>query len=178
MPTFRFTAIVLCALAIAACQPGETLRSRLKPVIGQPVSAGPADAALCSGDPALSRQMIDAINAARTGQGKTLLGVDEKLTQIARSHACDIAATDMATVAGSNGSNIVDRARAVDYPTCGVAQLIAVGGTPQGVMGRWMISAPHRVELLEQATDDIGVGLTRGADGRLWWSVVLGDNCG
>lgn len=129
------------------------------------------------GDPADSQTMVEAVNAARGAQGKTILKNNVQLTEIAQRHACDIAATGQPSVAGSRGSNVVDRARAVGYPTCSVAQLVAVGGTAEGTVASWLVSLPHRAELLGQTSDEIGVGITRDASGRAWWSVVLGEDC-
>lgn len=171
---------ILSAAALAACQPGVGVTPDIDTLLGADIPEMPADealAAMCAGDPALQQEMAEAVNAARTAEGKVLLDPNEKLTEIAQSHACDVAATGRATVAGSNGSSIVDRARAVGYPPCGVAQLVSVGGTPAGVVAGWLGSDPHRVELLGQSSEEIGTGVVRGADGRLWWSVVLGNDC-
>ena len=161
---------------LAACQP----EGRIAPLPVAEVPAAPAEEALaasCTGDPALSAQMVEAVNAARTAEGKTVLDPDAGLERIAQSHACDMAAMGQATVAGSNGSNVVDRARAAGYPTCGVVQLVSTGGTPLGTVNGWLASMPHRDEVLGQPSDQIGAGVTRGADGRLWYSVVLGERC-
>ena len=131
----------------------------------------------CGGDPASQQSMGQAVNRIREGQGKTILDTDDRLTQIAQSHACDIATRGRADVAGSDGSNVVDRARSVSYPTCGVAQLVGYGNTADEVISRWMALEPQRVELLAQETEDLGVGSARGHDGRLWWSLVLGNDC-
>lgn len=177
MPAKPVAALALSLATLAACQPavvGDGL------AIGEVGPVAPAEqslASICTADTASQEQMAEAVNAARAAQGKTILAVNPELNQIAQSHACDMAATGRATVAGSNGSNIVDRARAVGYPTCGVAQLVSVGGAPSGIIAGWMTSKPHRVELLGQMSDEVGTGVVQGADGRLWWSVVLGDDC-
>lgn len=182
MPAKPIAAIaaMLSVAALAACQPQDPVGTGAGLLLGEDRPAPPAEqslAAICTGDPALQQQMIDALNGARAAEGKTILDADPRLVEIAQSHACDTAAMGRATVAGSNGSNVVDRARAVGYPTCGVAQLVSVGGTPSAVVSGWLGSAPHRVEMLGQSSDQIGAGVIRGGDGRLWWSVVLGDNC-
>ncbi|MCQ0971722.1 CAP domain-containing protein [Paracoccus sp. TK19116] len=134
-------------------------------------------AASCTADAAGANALADAINAARSVEGKVLLDRNETLDGVAQSHACDMVRMGQATVAGSNGSNVVDRARAVGYPTCGVIQLAQVGGSPTGIVNAWLNSPPHREQVLGQLSDEIGVGVTTGADGRQWWSVVMGDNC-
>lgn len=167
------TVAVIALVGLAGCQ-------RSGPGGDDLLIDAEADAALtgiCGGDPSLQQAMIDAVNAQRGANGKTTLEIDDKLTQIAQAHACDIAARGQASVAGSDGSNIVDRARAVDFPTCGVAQLVAVGASADSVADNWALSIPHRDELLGQVSDKIGAGAARGPDGRIWWSLVLGDDC-
>lgn len=171
---------ILSVALLAACDTGRSFEGQTDVLLGNAVPAKPATqslAASCTGDAAMQQQMADAVNAARASQGKTVLEVDPQLVEIAQSHACDMAATGRATVAGSNGSNVVDRARAVGYPTCGVAQLVAVGGTPDGVVASWLGSRAHSDELLSQMSEQQGTGVVIGADGRMWWSVVLAENC-
>lgn len=172
--------IILSVAVLAACQPSAQSGSDPDLLLGDDYPVAPAEEALaatCTGDAALQAQMIDAVNGARAAEGKILLDANDQLLEMAQSHACDAAAMGRATVTGSNGSNVVDRARAVGYPTCGVAQLIAPGGSASEVVGNWLTSVPHRDELLGQTSEDIGVGVIRGAGGQIWWSVVLGNNC-
>ncbi|MCF3974049.1 CAP domain-containing protein [Paracoccus salsus] len=170
-------AMLLSIAALAACEPSTVNDSLSVGEVGPVPPAEESLAAICTGDASMQQQMADAVNAARVAEGKAVLGVDASLNRIAQSHACDMAATGRATVAGSNGSNVVDRARAVGYPACGLVQLVSVGGAPAGIVSSWLTSTPQRVELLGQHSDDLGVGAARGADGRMWWSVVLGDDC-
>ncbi|MBK4216331.1 CAP domain-containing protein [Paracoccus caeni] len=168
----RKTAVIalISVVAIAGCG-----RDRGAFPQGEALVAG--GGAVCAADPLLPSAMVDAVNAARAGQGKSLLKPDERLSGIAQSHACDIASHNRASVEGSDGSGVVDRARAARYPTCGVAQLVSVGGSADAAVSRWLASGPHRDELLAQTPVDIGAGVVRGPDGRLWWSLVLGENC-
>ena len=146
-------------------------------VAGDTAPASQSLAAQCAGDPAQAQAMQDAVNAARSVEGKITLVNNPRLAEIAQSHACDMVRMGQATVAGSNGSNVVDRARAVGYPSCGVVQLVTVGGDPAGVVNGWLTSQPHREQVLGQLSTDIGAGMTTGHDGRRWWSVVMGHDC-
>lgn len=172
--SLRFaTAAAIAIATVAACERSEPVGDELFTEVWQ----DPEVIGSCGGDPAMQQAMVDATNQLRATQEKTVLEVDDRLVRIAQSHACDIAARQQPSVAGADGSNIVDRARSVDFPTCGVAQLVAVGSGAQEVTQRWMQSDPHRVELLGQDPDKIGAGAARGPDGRIWWSLVLGDDC-
>lgn len=187
MTPIRLTALTACAALLAACQPGGFGTSptlSLEPTDLAPIETGtPADPAQetlapsCSNDGIESSAMVEAVNAVRAAEGKVILKPESRLDGVAQSHACDVTRIGQPTVAGSNGSSVVDRARSVNYPTCGVIQLVAVGGSASEVIGRWMNSPPHREQLLGDLSDDVGAGVTLGPDGRRWWSLVIGDNC-
>lgn len=160
-------------VALTACTPPGGLRP--DPAVEAPVEQ--ALAAECVGDTALSAQMTASVNATRAAEGKTELASEARLDQIALSHACDMARSGRLDVAGSNGSNVVDRARAVEYPTCGVVQLVGRGASPVAVLGNWMAQPPQREQVLGQLSYQIGSGAVRGPGGQVWHSVVLGNNC-
>ncbi|WP_410216952.1 CAP domain-containing protein [Paracoccus sp. (in: a-proteobacteria)] len=150
------------------------------PLISLPETEPPVEEALaaqCSGDATLSARLSASVNAARSAEGKTVLEQNALLDQIALAHACDMAQMGRADVAGSNGSNVVDRARAVGYPTCGVAQLVGTAGTPEGAVATWLSATPQREQVMGQLSYQVGAGTVRGSDGRLWHSAVLGNNC-
>ncbi|TJZ94097.1 CAP domain-containing protein [Paracoccus gahaiensis] len=169
---FRSSLSLVCLMSLSACATG--------PMISLPETAPAAEEALaaqCAGNPEQGARLGAAVNAARAADGKTVLAQSEALDTIALSHACDMAQQGRADVAGSNGSNVVDRARSVGYPTCGVAQLVGSGGTPEGTVAAWTVPGPQREQVMGQLSYEIGSGVVQGADGRLWHSVVLGNDC-
>lgn len=131
----------------------------------------------CTGDAPTADRLRELVAASRAAQGKETLKENDLLNRIALYHACDMARTGRADVAGSDGSNVVDRARAVGFPTCSVTQLVGAGGTADGTVAGWLSQDAQRVQILGQSDAAIGSGAARGADGRMWHSVVLGDNC-
>lgn len=169
---FKVSLIAASAVvALAGCQSGF-------PALSQPQP--PAEEALalqCSGDALAAQQLREGIAAARATEGKTALTESELLNRIAASHACDMARMGRADVAGSNGSNVVDRARAVGYPTCGVVQLVGSGSSAPATVAGWMVPGPNREQVLGQLSYEIGTGSARSADGRMWHSAVLGNDC-
>lgn len=175
MPVFRPVAAFALLSVLAACQQGTGVALPWQTPSVPPVEE--ALAAECPADPAMATAMDEAINALRQQQGKTNLTQAPLLARIAQSHACDMARTGRLGVEGSNGSSVVDRARAVGYPTCGVVQLVAQNGSAAGAVALWNGQEAQRTELLGQPSRQIGSGSAVGADGRIYWSVVLGDNC-
>lgn len=174
MSTFRILSTAAALAALAACQQGAELEMPW----GR--TAAPAEqslAAQCASDPTISAQLDSAVNAARQAEGKTLLDSAPLLAQAAQSHACDMAQRGRLDVEGSNGSSVVDRARAVGYPACGVVQLVSRGGGPAQAVSGWLGTEAQRTELLGQTSRQVGSGSAQGANGMTYYSVVLGDNC-
>lgn len=182
---------MLALMSLAACQSKSSddygsvaiMEDGTNPLLDVVQPAGPVPPAreqlamACPADVSRAADMTRAVNAFRAAEGKVLLESEASLIAVAQTHACDVQRMGRATVAGSNGSSVVDRARAAGYPTCGVVQLVSAGGSAQSVMNGWLQSPAHREQLLGQGSVDIGVGVTTGADGRPWWSVVMGEDC-
>lgn len=174
MPRSRILALCLVLPGLAACQQG------VGPTTPDNRPADPAEQALaarCAGDPGIAAQLAAAVNAARLAEGKTVLDPAPALAQIAQGHACDMAGQGRVDVEGSNGSSVVDRARAVGYPACGVVQLVGQGGSPADAVADWLARDAQRAELLGQPSRQIGVGYAAGVGGSAYYSVVLGDDC-
>lgn len=164
----RFPLTISCLVALSACQ---------APILDPIVADEDALLAQCRVDADAGMRLAEGVIAARLTEGKTLLEQNADLDRIALAQACDMARTGRADVAGSDGSNVVDRARSVGYSTCGVAQLVGTGGTPEGTVAAWLAAVPQREQVLGQLSYQIGTGVARGSDGRLWHSAVLGNDC-
>lgn len=175
MPAFRVLVVAASLTFLAACQQAKSIALPWETPTIPP--AEEALAAQCTGDATLAAQVDAAVNAAREAQGKTPLKTAPALSLIAQSHACDMARTGRLDVEGSNGSSVVDRARAANYPVCGAVQLVGRGGGPGDAVARWMGAEAQRTELLGQSSHELGSGTAIGADGQTYYSVVLGDNC-
>lgn len=179
-------ALASTALAISACSPdnlataGDSSRTVSVIPMGDPALPAPAVEALgptcAAADPAQVAQMQERINAERTALGRSPLEFQQNLTFAAQAHACDMATMGRASVAGSNGSSVVHRVRAVEYSACSSAQIVGRSGDAYSQMSNWMAHEPDEEVLVHQKFDDAGVGVVN-MGGRLWWSVVMADNC-
>jgi uncharacterized protein YkwD len=179
-------ALATTALAIAACAPdnlataGDSARTVSVIPMGDPTLPAPAVEALgpvcAAADPAQVTQMQERINAERVALGRSPLKFRENLTFAAQAHACDMATMGKATVSGSNGSSVVHRVRAVEYSACSSAQIVGRSGDAYSQISNWMAQEPDQEVLVHQKFDDGGVGVVN-MGGRLWWSVVMADNC-
>ncbi|WBU59347.1 CAP domain-containing protein [Paracoccus albus] len=144
---------------------------------GLPAPAVEAIGPVCApADAGAVEQMKERINAERTALGRSPLTFRDNLTFAAQAHACDMATMGRASVAGSNGSSVVHRVRAVEYSACSSAQLIGRSGDAYSQMANWMAHEPDEEVLVHQKFDDAGIGVVN-MGGRLWWSVVMADNC-
>lgn len=179
-------ALAAAVLAISACAPenhataGDSARTVTVIPTGDPTLPAPAVQTLgpvcAAADPAMVAQLQDRINAERVALGRSALTFRDNLTFAAQAHACDMATMGKATVAGSNGSSVVHRVRAVEYAACSSAQLIGRAGSASGQISTWMSHDPDQEVLVHQKFDDAGVGVVN-MGGRLWWSLVMADNC-
>ncbi|TKW68712.1 MAG: CAP domain-containing protein [Paracoccus denitrificans] len=173
-------------LALGACSPenlataGDSARTVSISPMGDPTLPAPAVESLgptcAAADPAMVAQMQERMNAERVALGRSPLEFVDNLTFAAQAHACDMATMGRATVAGSNGSSVVHRVRAVEYSACSSAQLIGRSGDAYSQMSTWMGHEPDEEVLVHQKFDDAGVGVVN-MGGRLWWSVVMADDC-
>ena len=179
-------ALAGAAIALSACSPDNlaTAGDSENPVSvtpaadpGLPAPAVEAIGPVCeAADSGAVEQMKERINAERTAMGRSPLTFVENLTFAAQAHACDMATMGRATVAGSNGSSVVHRVRAVEYSACSSAQIIGRSGDAYSQMANWMAHEPDEEVLVHQKFDDAGIGVVN-MGGRLWWSVVMADNC-
>lgn len=118
------------------------------------------------------RQMLNGLRAEQ-GLGPVLHS--EKLEDAAKAHALDMARGGFFDHTGSNGSDVMDRARAAGYEACAIAENIAMGQkTLTEVLGAWAQSPGHRSNMLNPSVTDYG--LVR-APGDIWVLVLGKDGC-
>lgn len=118
---------------------------------------------------ALVSGLGQGVNAARQGQGLGALGVDGRLMQAAKRHACDIARTGRMTHQGSDGSNSAQRAERAGFRTCLTAENLAFGfPRAEQIVSGWMNSTGHRRNILLDRATHYGIGVADGPQGPMW----------
>ena len=180
-------AVAGAALALGGCSPENLAsagdRSQAPGIVAManqslPDPAEQALAPICAApDAALIEQLQQQLNAEREGLGKKPVRFRDNLTFAAQAHACDMATMGRLSVAGSNGSSVVHRVRAVEYGACSSAQLIGRAGSGPAQVAAWMAHDPDEEILVHNKFDDAGVGAVQ-MGGTYWWSVVMADSCG
>jgi uncharacterized protein YkwD len=131
----------------------------------------------CTPEP-YERQLIDIVNLYRFADRVSLLEWCPLLGQAAKEHAADMATTGEFGHEGSDGSDAAERSERLGYTDWNrLGETLAVGPeTPITVVDGWMNDAESRRPLVDPAFTDAGVGQATGADGRLYWVMVLGRN--
>lgn len=116
---------------------------------------------------------LAAVNAARQSQGRSAMRIDASAQRAAERHARAMAkARRMGHhVPGGPGFGQRMRRNSVPLPA---AENVAVGQPDiDRAVTAWMNSPGHRKNLLDRRFAGVGVASARGADGRLYWAMVL-----
>ncbi|SEW25178.1 Uncharacterized conserved protein YkwD, contains CAP (CSP/antigen 5/PR1) domain [Cognatiyoonia koreensis] len=158
--------------------------NRLKSIciaIGLSVLAGQATAARNCATPAnvnvMAQEIANGINANRRANGQPAIRYNQRLSQAAMTHACDMAANGFFGHNGSNGSDVNRRVRNAGYQGCLVAENLAWGyPSSQQIISGWMQSPGHRSNMLHPRVAEFGVGITQGPRGPNW-VLVLAKGC-
>ena len=182
-----FLAVAAAALALGACSPenlasaGDSSKAAGIVAMADQSLPAPSEEALapiCAAPgAALIAEIEQQLNAERTTRGRSPLKFRKNLTFAAQAHACDMATMGQLSVAGSNGSSVVHRVRAVEYGACSSAQLIGRAGDGYSQMRAWMAQDADAEIIIHNKFDDAGVGVVQ-VGGTYWWSVVMADSCG
>jgi uncharacterized protein YkwD len=144
------------------------------PATDPPATDPPARAAPIA-MPGDASAVIGLTNQERTAAGLGPVAANGALHAAAQRESNDMAAHTTMSHTGSDGSTVATRATAAGYSWHTIGENIAVGYTSaSGVMSGWMNSAGHRANILNGAFEDIGVAVATGADGRKYWTMVLG----
>lgn len=118
------------------------------------------------------RQML---NGLRAEQGLGPVTPSPRLEEAAKRHAMDMARRGFFDHKGSDGSDVMQRARGQGYGACAIAENIAKGQkTLTEVLGDWAQSPVHRRNMLNAEVTDYG--LVR-APGDIWVLVLGKDGC-
>jgi uncharacterized protein YkwD len=119
------------------------------------------------------RQRVVAwVNAHRAAAGLRPVRISFAVHRAAELHARDQAAMGFMTHTGSDGSDAGQRIRRQGYTWSMWGENVAYGyGTARAVVRAWMNSPGHRANILNRSFRHIGVGVQRGANGLLYWTL-------
>lgn len=141
-----------------------------------PAVSLPATAA--SAAPSLEQRVFALINQRRRAQGLSPLAWDEELSRAARMHSQNMATQGFFDHTGRDGSGPADRARsqgARAWQAFGenIAYNLGYEDPAAFAVERWMVSQKHRDNILSASYTHSGLGVVRGADGRVFFTQVF-----
>ena len=141
-------------------------------------SAAPVSAAAAVTATSDERRAFELINAERRARGRSPLAWDGQLTRVARYHSANMARQGFFNHTDRDGLDLTGR---VDVH--GLTGWRALGENiayNQGyedpvsfAVERWMISDTHRENILNGNFTHAGLGISRGADGRVFFTQVF-----
>ena len=113
-------------------------------------------------------QAIQLLNRDRAKNGLKSLQADAKLTQVARSHAADMAKQNYFNHTNLQGKSPFDRMKAngIAYRLAG--ENIAYNHSLEAMQEAWMNSPGHRANILTTGYTHAGVGLYTKEDGTIY----------
>jgi uncharacterized protein YkwD len=124
---------------------------------------------------------LAAHNSARTRSGLRPLFIHAQLNAAAQKHADYMAAQCKLDHRGPGGQMFIERACAAGYQTDSVNSSENVAeGPAEHFNAKWVTDAwleskvGHRDNVLCAAWHDVGFGMARGRDGRVYWCAVYG----
>lgn len=114
------------------------------------------------GDSGMESSLLALINKERQNEGLAALVLNSALTSAARAHSKDMAENNYFSHTGSDGSSPFDRMQRAGYSFTAAAENIYAGNGSNNSAGSafsaWMGSEGHRVNMLNSAYSDAGVG--------------------
>ena len=154
-------ALVLCAVAVTACEPAATVARRDTPPISV-AALGPSTAG-----------MADLVNAERRARGLAPLRRDRRLRAAATGHAADMGTRGFFDHHGSDGGDHGARIAARGFRACVSGENIAWGQrSATEVVRGWMNSPGHKRVILHPRVTSFGAGFH--PQRRQWVMVVAG----
>lgn len=113
---------------------------------------------------AVRQEMLERVNAIRSGIGLRPLELDPRLTVAAQAHAQDMLARSYYNHVSPEGTSPRRRVQAAGFVADVAAENIAAGQTSvEDALGAWMHSTDHRRNLLDARLTHIGIGMALGS---------------
>lgn len=120
-------------------------------------------------------RMLDSINALRNAAGLGPVELNAQLNAAAATHSRDMSIQNRAWHFGSDGSSPLDRVRRAGYagPTLG-ENISESYETEMETLAAWMEDPGPRAVILEPSAVNMGFAWFQEANGKIWWTLVMG----
>ncbi|MCR9214890.1 MAG: CAP domain-containing protein [Proteobacteria bacterium] len=128
----------------------------------------------------LLNAVLQHLNSARVAAGIATLTLNPNLTLAAQQHANFMCEKQLLSHSGKGRSSFDQRIKATGYVFQAAAENVALGAMDaQTVVELWMISPPHRANILNAELKEVGIGIAPQEEGkgralpRRYWSLSL-----
>ena len=116
-----------------------------------------------------AESLVRLLNEIREQEDLPRLWPDRRLALAAQRHAQDLAVGVAHGHEGSGGSTVGDRIDEAGVQAPRFGETVASGyRSPEGVVGGWMESPPHRSVILDARFRAVGVGIASGGSELHW----------
>lgn len=123
---------------------------------------------------ALESEVVRLVNIERTRANRPALVESNELSNVARMKSEDFINNNYFAHNSSTYGTPFDMLRSFGISFTGAAENIASGQrTAEEAMNSWMNSTEHRANILNPTYNQIGVGVARDNNGKLFWTQML-----
>ena len=120
--------------------------------------------------------MLDSVNALRQAAGAPPVELNAPLTAAAATHARDMSVQNRPWHFGSDGSSPIDRVKRAGYAGQLLGETISeTYETELETLAAWMDAPDTRRVILEPAARNMGFAWYQEANGKIWWTMVMGN---
>ncbi|MEM1352603.1 MAG: CAP domain-containing protein [Pseudomonadota bacterium] len=122
-------------------------------------------------------RMLDSVNALRGASGQQPVSLNSELTAAAATHAQDMSVQNRPWHFGSDGSSPIDRVQRVGFQGSLVGENISeTYETELETLGAWMEQPDTRRIILSSDADSMGFSWFQEKNGKIWWTMVMGNS--
>jgi len=126
--------------------------------------------------PRIQVRMLDSVNVLRAQAGVPPLQLNAALNAAAATHSRDMSFQGRPWLFGSDGTSPVTRAQRAGYGGRLVGELISeTFETELETLTAWMADRDSRAVVLDPGAREMGFGFYQEANGKLWWTLSLGN---
>lgn len=121
--------------------------------------------------------MLDSVNSLRSASGQAPVELNAELNAAAATHARDMAIQNRPWHFGSDGSSPIDRVERVGFQGVLVGENISeTYETELETLGAWMEKPDTRRIILSPEADSLGFAWFQEDNGKIWWTMVMGNS--
>lgn len=121
-------------------------------------------------------RMLDSVNVLRQASGAGPVTMNAQLNAAAATHSRDMSVQNRPWHFGSDGSSPIDRVLRVGYTGMLTGENISeTFETELDTLSAWMAQPDTREVILDKDATDFGFGWYQENNGKIWWTLVLGN---